>query len=146
MRGRLFVAAVCTALFLGLVVQANEKPSAEYRKAMRDIEEATNLLRHHGRMVEKEGECCWEWVEKDAVIIQKLYEPILAYWTEKKSADAIQFVKDTISDAQSMEKAAKAHRWESMDAAEGSILQVCQACHDNHRQKMPDGSFEIIVN
>jgi hypothetical protein len=140
------VAIVCLGFVFSLAVQANETPSPAYRKAMQDIKEATDLLRHHGRMVEKEGECCWDWVEKDAQIIQKLYEPILAYWTEKKAADAIQFVKDTISDAKNMEKAAREHRWESMDAAEGSILQVCEPCHDNHRQKMPDGSYEIIIN
>ena len=44
------------ALLFGLTVRANEKPTEEYRKAMKDLEAASEIMRHHSRMVEPGGD------------------------------------------------------------------------------------------
>ena len=85
MRSSLVVPAVCAALILGAAVRANEKPTEAYRQAMKDIDAASQILRHHGRMVEPGGDCCYDWVEKDAATLKAAFATVLEYWTARKT-------------------------------------------------------------
>ena len=143
MRRSLVVPAVCAALILGPAIRANEKPTEAYQNAMKELDAASQILRHHARMVEPGGDCCYEWVEKDAATMKAAFATVLEFWTAKKTADAISLARDGMNDAANLEKAAKAKHYDGVVAAEGAVLQGCEPCHERHRKKMPDGSFEI---
>jgi hypothetical protein len=139
----LSVLTVSAALVLGLSARANEKPPEEYRSAMKDLEAASEILRHHARMVEPGGDCCYDWVEKDAVTLKAAFAKTLEFWTAKKVRDAIRIAQYGASDAADLERAAKAKHYDGVVAAVGAVLAACEPCHAAHREKLPDGTFEI---
>lgn len=143
MRRSLTLLTVSAALTLGLSAGANEKPTEEYRNAMKDLEAASEILRHHARMVEPGGDCCYDWVEKDAVTLKAAFTTTLEFWTAKKVNNAIRIARDGASDAADLERAAKAKHYDGVVAAVGAVLAACEPCHLAHREKLPDGTFEI---
>jgi cytochrome c556 len=94
-------------------------------------------------MVEPGGDCCFEPVEKDASTLKAAFAVTLEFWTAKKVRDAIQMAQDAVSDATTLERAAKAKHYDGVVAAEGAVLGACEPCHAAHRQPIPNGSFEI---
>jgi hypothetical protein len=142
-RRSLTLLTVSAALTLGLSAGANEKPTEEYRNAMKDLEAASEILRHHARMVEPGGDCCYDWVEKDAVTLKAAFTTALEFWTAKKVNNAIRIARDGASDAADLERAAKAKHYDGVVAAVGAVLAACEPCHLAHREKLPDGTFEI---
>ena len=143
MRKGLTVLTVSVALTLGLSVRANEKPTEEYRNAMKDLQSVSQLMRYHARMVEPGGDCCYDWVEKDAVTLKTGFSKALEYWTAKKAKGAMQLAQNGVSDSADLERAAKAHHYDGVVAAVGAILASCEPCHLAHREQRPDGTYEI---
>jgi cytochrome c556 len=139
----LTVLTVSAALTLGLSVQANEKPSDEYRNVMKELMSVSGLLLHHARMVEPGGDCCYDWVEKDAATLKADFTKVLEYWTEKKASGAMQIAQNAVSDAADLERQAKAHHYDGVVAAVGAVQNACEPCHLAHREDLPDGTYEI---
>ena len=137
------VLTVSAALTLGLSARANERPSEEYRTAMKNLEAASEILRHHARMVEPGGDCCYDWVEKDAVVLKAAFTKTLEFWTAKKVKNAITLAQYAVSDAAGLERAAKAKHYDGVVAGVSGVLNACEPCHLAHREKLPDGRFEI---
>jgi cytochrome c556 len=142
-RSALTVLIVSAALTLGLSVLANEKPTEEYRNAMKDLEASSEILRHHARMVEPGGDCCYDWVEKDAVTLKAAFTKALEFWMAKKVNSAIRIAQNGASDAADLERAAKTKHYDGVVAAVGAVLADCEPCHLAHREKLPDGTYEI---
>jgi len=67
----------------------------------------------------------------------------LDFWTAKKVEDATNFAKNAVKAATDLETAAKASNEEGVAAAARAVSGSCQVCHMAHRQRMPDGSYEI---
>jgi hypothetical protein len=139
----LTVLTVSVALTLGLSARANEAPPEEYRRAMKDLEAASEILRHHARMVEPGGDCCYDWVEKDAAKLKAAFATTLEFWTAKKVTGAMRLAQNGASDAADLERAAKAKHYDGVVAGVGAVLAACEPCHLAHRDKLPDGTFEI---
>jgi hypothetical protein len=142
-RPNLVILTMSAALLLGLSVRANEKPTGEYVSAMKDLEAASEILRHHARMVEPGGDFGYDWVEKDGAKLKTAFDTTLAFWTAKKVNSAIRLAQNGVSDAADLERAAKARHYDGVVAAVGAILAACEPCHLAHREQLPDGTFEI---
>ena len=143
---------VLSALFvLALPVHANEKPSEAYQQAMKGLQAATNSMRTHVKAIDYPG------LEKDADAFKASFAVALSFWEEKKAEDAIKMAADGMKGAEALAAAAKAQNYNEALAAQNAIAGsngvafngdtalpgVCVGCHLAHRQRMPDGTFEI---
>jgi cytochrome c556 len=131
------------AWILGLTVRANEKPTEEYRKAMKDLEAASEIMVHHSRMVEPGGDFGYAWIESDAANLKVAFETARAYWAARNVKGAVRFAENAVSDATILERAAKAKHYDGVVAGVGGVLADCEPCHLAYREQLPDGTFEI---
>ena len=114
-----------------------EKPTEAYQKAMKDINGANMSLRAD---VQAKN---YEAIAKSAGILKAGFQQSLDFWTAKKVEDATNFAKNAVKAATDLETAAKASNEEGVAAAARAVSGSCQGCHMAHRQRMPDGSYEI---
>jgi hypothetical protein len=149
MRSKLTV--LCSLFVLALPLHANEKPSDAYQQAMKGLQTATNTMRNHVKNIDYPG------LEKDADSFKASFAAVLPFWEERKVEDAIKFAQDGMKGADALAVAAKAQNYNDALAAQNAISGsngvafngdtalpgVCVGCHLAHRQRMPDGTFEI---
>jgi hypothetical protein len=143
--------AAVAAVVIGMPVRANEKASDEYQKAEKSLNAANNSMRNNVKNIDYVG------LEKDAEAFKASFSVMLAYWQEKKVDDAIKFVQDGLKGVEDLATAAKAMNYNGVLAAQNAIAGsngvafvgdtalpgVCVGCHLAHRQRLPDGTFEI---
>jgi len=148
---RLTVVAAVAALVMGVAVRANEKASEAYQKAEKDLNAANNSMRNNVKNIDYGG------LEKDADAFKASFSVMLGYWQEKKVDDAVKFVQDGVKGADDLAVAAKAMNYNGVLAAQNAIAGsngvafvgdtalpgVCVGCHLAHRQRLPDGTYEI---
>jgi len=150
MSRKLAVLAVLTAVLVALPVKANEKASEAYQKAEKDLQAANNTLRNNVKNID------YPALQKDAAAFKASFGAMLEFWQAKKADDAVKFVQDGIKGAADLEAAALAMNYNGVLAAQNAIVGsngvafeggalpgVCVGCHLAHRQRMPDGSFEV---
>jgi hypothetical protein len=150
MRGTLAVLATVTAISLAFPVRANEKPSEAYQKAEKDLNAANNSQRNNVKNIDYAG------LQKDAAAFKASFAVMLQFWQERKADDAVKFVQDGIKSAGDLETAAQAMNYNGVLAAQnalvgsngvafegGALPGVCVGCHLAHRQRLPDGTYEI---
>jgi len=136
-------ATLALVLVVACSVQATETPPPEYRTAMQDLEAASEIMRHHARMVEPGGDFGYDWIESDATRLKSGFERALAFWTAKNVKHAMRLAQDAASDAAVLERAAKRKHYDGVVAGVGGVLAACEGCHNAYREQLPDGSFAI---
>ncbi len=127
---------VAVALF-GLTLFANEKPSAAYVKAMKDMQSATMAV---GAAVTAKD---YDAVARHAATFKASFTISESFWTAKKVDDAIATSKAGLKGATDLETAAKAKNDEGIAAARRGVAGTCGGCHMAHRERLADGTFEI---
>ena len=150
MRGKLTVLAVVTAISLAFPARANEKPAEAYQKAEKDLQAANNSLRNDVKNINYPG------LQKDADAFKAPFAVMLQFWQEKKADDAVKYIQDGMKGADDLGTAAQAMNYNGVLAAQnalvgsngvafegGALPGVCVGCHLAHRQRLPDGSFDI---
>ena len=148
MRARLLTLSLCLSVLLVLPSQANEKPSPEYQKAMKELGTVNNHLRNSLKDID------FAAIEKDAAAMKAIFAVVLTYWQDKKVDDAIKLSQDAIKAATELETAAKAQNHPAVVTAQAAIagasssgefgaIGVCASCHTAHRVRLPDGTYEI---
>jgi hypothetical protein len=150
MRGKLAVLAVLTTMALAFPAWANEKPNEAYQKAEKDLQAANNSLRNNVKNIE------YASLQKDAEAFKASFGVMLQFWQDKKVDDAVKFAQDGIKAAGDLDTAAQAMNYNGVLAAQNAIVGsngvafeggalpgVCVGCHLAHRQRLPDGTFEI---
>jgi hypothetical protein len=148
MRASLPVCAISAVVALGLALHANEKPSAEYQKAMQDIGAAAQQLRADIKelqgLVERGGDPpSYMAVEKDTAILKAAFATIVAFWNAKKTDDAMKLANAAAKATADLETAVKEMDFEGITKAAGAMSGTCNPCHTAHRERLPDGTFEI---
>jgi cytochrome c556 len=138
-----FAVSVVVTSLVTFVVRANERPSAEYRRAMIDVEATSQLMRHHARMVEPGGDFGYAWIESDATKLKAAFEVTRAYWAARKRPQALTYAQNAVSDAEILERAAKSRHFDGVVAGVAGVLADCEPCHVAFREELPDGTFEI---
>jgi hypothetical protein len=151
MRRKLAVLAAVTGLLVGWPVAGNEKASEAYQKAEKDLNVANNSMRNNVKNIDYTG------LEKDALAFKASFAVMLDYWQDKKADDAVKYVQDGVKGAEALEAAAKTMNYNGVLAAQNAIAGsngvafvgetalpgVCVGCHMAHRQRLPDGTYEI---
>jgi hypothetical protein len=133
--------AACGALSLtmafGLVVLAAEKPPAEYQTAMKAIGAAQASLRSNVTSKNYEG------VARDAATMKASFATAEMFWSGRNVQDAVEHARAAAKAAAALEAAATARNDEGIAAAQRAVMSTCINCHMAHRERLPDGTFEI---
>jgi len=65
------------------------------------------------------------------------------FWTERGTADGIQWSKHGGAAAKALGAAAAAKDADAAKAAFGAAAATCKGCHGAHREKLADGTYKI---
>ena len=129
---------LCAATMFGAVLLANEKPSESYSKAMKETSATQQKLAKDADAKD------YDAIAADAAIIKtNIREVVGKYWTDVKSDDGVTKAKAAYAAADDLEKAAKAKDEMGVADARKVLQATCGSCHTAHRERLPDGSFEI---
>ena len=60
-----------------------------------------------------------------------------------KAQDAVDLAKGNVDAAGEIAKAAKANDLDAAKASAGTIQKSCKACHDVHREQLPDKTYKF---
>lgn len=129
----LFVAGV---VGFGLSVAANEKPSDEYKKAMRDLA-AFNMGIEKAIMAED-----YDTVQKLAASAKAAFGVTENYWASR-NADATKLAQTGGKAAADLDVAAGLKSADGANYAMKGVREVCAPCHMARRERLADGTFEI---
>ena len=80
---------------------------------------------------------------EDAAKLQSLFKETEEFWKAFKTKDAIEASKSAAAASEAVAAAARDGNAQKAQAAYGSIGKYCKACHDSHRELMPDKSYRI---
>ena len=145
MRRYVMVVAVClfsNVAFISLC--ADEKPTEAYQKAMKDLGASAQALRAEVKTIEGAGAYPdYTQIDKHVSALRAAFKTTLAFWSDKKVADAISVTEAGLKSVDDLEKAAKDKSYDDLVAASGAINATCASCHKAHRSQTPDGLYEI---
>ena len=119
------------------IVLAAEKPPASFQHAMKGLGAAQMSLR--GNVTTRN----YDGVARDAATMKASLTTAEQFWTERKAQDAIDFARAGLKGATELETAANTKNDEGIAAAQKAIGGACMGCHAAHRERLPDGTFEI---
>ena len=138
-----FVAVFVCALVVS-VVRADEKPTDAYQKAMKDLGASAQALRAEVKTIESAGAYPdYTQVDKHVSALRTAFKTTLAFWNDKKVADAISVTEAGLKGVDDLEKATKEKSYDNLVAASTAISATCTSCHKAHRTQTPDGVYEI---
>ena len=126
------------------VARADEKPTEAYQKAMKDLGASAQALRAEVKTIESAGAYPdYTPLDKHVSTLRAAFKTTLAFWNDKKAADAITVTEAGLKGVDDLEKAAKEKSYDSLVAASSAISATCTSCHKAHRTQTPDGLYEI---
>jgi peptidyl-tRNA hydrolase len=120
------------ALALTLLAQA-----PDLSPIMKDVAATQNSL----RMNLMNGAA--EQVAADAAKLQDDFTKAMGFFKAMKAQDAVDMSKANADAAAAVAKAAKANDLETAKAKAGEIQKSCKACHDVHREQLPDKTYKF---
>jgi hypothetical protein len=82
-------------------------------------------------------------VAADAQKLQQDFTQAEGFFKAKKAQDAVDMAKANVEAAGEVMKAAKANDMDAAKAKAGVIQKSCKACHDVHREQLPDKSYQF---
>ncbi len=131
----MLVACGLIGLFAGVAV-AVEKPSDEYVKAMKDIRAA---MQNVDKAVQASD---FEAVSKNAAVVKDAFSLVEKYWNGK-AEDALKLAQTAGKAASDLGVAAGLASGDGVAFSAKELNDTCTACHTAHRERLPDGSFQI---
>ena len=120
---------------LGLTALASDKPPADYANAMKAIAAAQDAAT---KAIQTED---LEAVEKHAASIVDAFPVVEKYWAGK--SDVAPLARTAAKAASDLRVSAQQHSLEGVAYSAKELAAACAKCHDAHREKMPDGTFQI---
>ena len=82
-------------------------------------------------------------VAADAQKLQQDFTQAMGFFKANKAQDAVDAAKANVDAAGEVMKAAKANNLDAAKAPAGTIQKSCKACHDVHREQLPDKTFKF---
>jgi len=82
-------------------------------------------------------------VQKDAEKLQGLFKEAGGFMKTQKAEKGIGYAKDAEAAAGDIAKAAKANDMAAVKAGSDKLKAQCKACHDVHREQLPDKTFKF---
>lgn len=110
---------------------------ADYAKVMKEIGPAfAALQRDNAAMNHPDG-------IKQAQLLSDRFKDVQAYWEAKKAPDAVAAAKDAVASADATVKASTVMDMTALTAAQQKLQASCTACHQAHREALPDKTYRI---
>lgn len=135
MRNQWILVACGLVGMLGLTVLASDKPPADYVAAMQTIAGAHDAASKAIKAEELEA------VEKDAGTIVEAFAVVERYWASK--SDVMPLARAATKAASDLRVSAQQRSVEGVDYSAKELAAACTTCHEAHREKMPDGTYQI---
>jgi Spy/CpxP family protein refolding chaperone len=82
-------------------------------------------------------------VAADAAKLQQDFTQAQGFFKAMKAQDAVDMAKANVDAAGEVVKAAKANKMDDAKAPAGTIQKSCKACHDVHREQLPDKTYKF---
>ena len=124
-----FALAVCGVLFAAETFE-------EYQAVMRAGAGANGEMR---KLIESDLNGAAAAAER----VKTAFGELEAYWKAKGATDAVTFAHNVVTAAEQVRAAAAAGNKEAAAAASQSIGANCSGCHEAHRVRNADGTFQI---
>ena len=121
------------ALALTLIAQA----PTDLSPIMKDVAATQNKLR-----MDMMGGNAAD-VAADAQKLQQDFTQAQGFFKAMKAQDAVDMAKANADKAGEIAKAAKANNLDAAKAPAGDIQKSCKACHDVHREQLPDKTYKF---
>lgn len=84
-----------------------------------------------------------EVVTENAATLKQAFTETEAFWKSHGKSDAEKWAQGARKDAETIEKAASAGKWDEVKTSTAALGQACQSCHTSYRERYDDGSFRI---
>jgi len=124
---------VLVALALTLLAQA----PTDLSPIMKDVAATQNKM----RMDMMSGAAAD--VAADAQKLQQDFTQAMGFFKAMKAQDAVDAAKANADRAGEIMKAAKANNLDAAKAPAGDLQKSCKACHDVHREQLPDKTYKF---
>ena len=82
-------------------------------------------------------------VAADAQKLQQDFTQAMGFFKANKAQDAVDLAKANVDAAGEIAKAAKANNLDAAKAPATAIQKSCKACHDVHREQLPDKTYKV---
>ncbi len=141
MRRLSVVIAIGTALAIGVAARAQQpKPMSadDYEAVMETIDPIFDNIRKN-----VEGKAKTDAIAADARKLPPLLKQAELFWLQRKRQDAVDFSRKAQEAALNLEKVAATGDAAKTTAAVKALGGACRNCHDEYREKLPDGSFRM---
>jgi cytochrome c556 len=109
----------------------------ELQKVMRQVGPANTALR--GAIDKSDVPA----VKEQTTVLAKAFAQTEAFWKTRGKPDAVKWATDARTQAQAIDTAAAAGKWDDVKTSAGTLGQQCQSCHGTYRERFDDGSFRI---
>lgn len=84
-----------------------------------------------------------EAVKKDAAALEAIFKTSEDFWKSRNAQDAVDWSVQAKNGAAEISKLAGAGDWDKIPDARKKIQETCMACHNAHREKLPEGGYKI---
>jgi cytochrome c556 len=114
-----------------------EKPTLEMQTLMKSTAAANTALAAHVR------EKNYDAIFRDATALEQNLANTEVFWTERKMDAALAITRTALDAAGELQAAALAKDDAAIERAAATMIGACGACHKQHRDQLPDQSYEI---
>jgi hypothetical protein len=80
---------------------------------------------------------------QNAGVLKQGFGETEAFWKSRGKVDATTWAQDARKQAEAVERAAAAGKWEDATTSAGTLAKSCQTCHAAYRERFDDGSYRI---
>lgn len=132
------IIAVLAAAFIAPSLQAADVSEADYQKAMKDV---LGAMQSSGKAIREAGDL--SAVVAGAKTIDSALASIDGFWAARKDAEAVKMNAASRAAAAAVGKAAESKDVAATGEAMKALQGTCKACHDVHREQLPDKTYKI---
>ncbi len=135
---KLTIIAVLAAAFIAPAVHAADVTEADYQKAMKDVLAG---MQASGKAIKEATDL--SPVVAGAKSIDVALASIDGFWAARKDAEAVKMNAASRAAAAALGKAAESKDVAATTEAMKALQGTCKACHDVHREQLPDKTYKI---
>ncbi len=82
-------------------------------------------------------------LKEQAAALKKAFAETEAIFKARNTPTAVAWASEALKHATAMEVAVAAGKWDDVKAAASGIQPLCAQCHNEHRERLDDGSYRI---
>lgn len=132
------IIAALAAAFIAPAAFAADVTEADYQKAMKDV---LGGMQASGKAIREAGDL--GAVVAGAKTIDAGLASIDSFWSARKDAEAVKMNAASRAAAVALGKAAEGKDVAATGEAMKALQGTCKACHDVHREQLPDKTYKI---